>query len=118
MPMELGLELLAVISADLSDTERELFDDVIDEVDRVSLGMLLVDFECTNTRSVIKSSILEAAYFLALLSDESQKLDVHLDMVTRGLFVIAFGMDFAQACSAWKPVQAIAFEYPIDGSVG
>ena len=116
--MELGLELMTVISADLPDTERELVDDVIDKVDRVSLGMLLVDFECTNTRSVINSSILEAAYFLALLSDESQKLDVHLDMMARDLFVVALGMDFAQACSAWQPVQAIAFEYPVDGSVG
>ena len=118
MPMELGLELMTVISADFSYPEWELVDDVIDEADRVSLGMLLVDFECTNTRSVINSSILEAAYLLALLSEESQKLDVHLDMMTRDLFVVALGVNFTHPCSARQPVQAIAFEYPVDGCVG
>jgi hypothetical protein len=39
-------------------------------------------------------------------------------MMARDLFVMAFGMKFAQACSARQPAQAIAFEYPIDGSVG
>ena len=69
MPMELSLELMTVIGADLADTERELIDDVIDEVDRVSLGMLLVDLERANAGGIVNGGILEAAYFLALLSD-------------------------------------------------
>ena len=34
MPVELGLELVAVVGSDFADTERELLDDVIDGVDR------------------------------------------------------------------------------------
>jgi len=37
VPVELCLELMAVIGSDLFDAERELFDDVIDKVDRVGL---------------------------------------------------------------------------------
>ena len=43
MPVELGLELMAVVGPDLLDAERELFDDVIDEVDRVGLCVFVVD---------------------------------------------------------------------------
>ena len=38
VPMELGLELMAIVSPDLFDAERELFNDVIDKVDRVGLN--------------------------------------------------------------------------------
>ena len=38
VPVELGLELMAVVGPDFLDAERELFDDVIDEVDRVCLS--------------------------------------------------------------------------------
>ena len=34
VPMELGLELMPIVGPDFLDAERELFDDVIDEVDR------------------------------------------------------------------------------------
>ena len=43
---ELGLELMAIVSPDLFDAERELFNDVIDKVDRVGLSMFVVDLEC------------------------------------------------------------------------
>ena len=43
MPMELGLELVAVISSHLSDTEREFGDDMVDKGDRISLSMTIVD---------------------------------------------------------------------------
>jgi hypothetical protein len=36
---ELGLELVTIVGSDFVDSERELVDDVIDEVDRVGLGM-------------------------------------------------------------------------------
>ena len=37
LPVELGVELMSVISADLSDADQELFDNVIGEVGRVCL---------------------------------------------------------------------------------
>jgi len=35
MPMELGLEFMAIVRSHFADAERELIDDGIDEVDRV-----------------------------------------------------------------------------------
>jgi hypothetical protein len=40
MPVELGLELVAIVCAYFADAEWELFDDMIDEVDRVGLCVL------------------------------------------------------------------------------
>lgn len=39
VPMELGLELVAIVSSDFANAERELVDNVIDEVDRIGLCM-------------------------------------------------------------------------------
>ena len=44
MPMEFSLKLMAVVGSDLSDTERKLIDDVINEVNGIGLGVFLVDF--------------------------------------------------------------------------
>ena len=35
MPMELSLEFMTIVGSNLADSEREFFDDGIDEVDRV-----------------------------------------------------------------------------------
>jgi hypothetical protein len=35
MPMELSLEFMTIVGSHLADSEREFFDDGIDEVDRV-----------------------------------------------------------------------------------
>ena len=50
MPVELGLEFMAVIRSNLGDTEREFVDDGIDEVDRVRLIVSVVDFQGANAR--------------------------------------------------------------------
>lgn len=81
MPAELCVELMPVIGPDFADTERELIDDMIDEVDGVGLGMPLVDFERPHARCILDGRILEAANLLPSFSDEGRKLDVHLDMM-------------------------------------
>jgi len=43
MAMELRLEFMAVVRPDLADAERELFDNVVREVDCIGLGMFLID---------------------------------------------------------------------------
>ena len=109
MSVEFGLELVTIVWSDFADTERELVDDVIDEVDRVGLGMFFIDFERSDASGIINGCILEATCFFALLSDESQELNVHLDMVARDLFIVTLGVNFAKARSAREPVQAVAF---------
>ena len=65
MPMEFGLELVAIIRPNFTDAKRELFDNVINEVDRACLRVFLIDLESTNSGCVIDGSELKSAYFLA-----------------------------------------------------
>ena len=44
MPMELCLKFMTVIRPDLADAKRELVEDVINEINCIGLGVLLVDF--------------------------------------------------------------------------
>jgi hypothetical protein len=118
MLVELGLELTTVIGSDFTNAEWELVNDAIDKVDRVCLSMFFVDLERSDTSGIVDGHILEAACLLALRSNESQKLNVHLDMVSRHLFDVAFGVDFTKARSAREPVQAVAFEYPVCRCIG
>ena len=43
VPMELDLELMAIVSSNFANAERELLNDMINEVDRVCLRVLVVD---------------------------------------------------------------------------
>lgn len=62
MPMELGLELVTPIGSDRVDSEGELLDDVIDEVDGVRLGVAAIDLQGADTRSVIDGCVLIATH--------------------------------------------------------
>lgn len=73
MPVELGLELMPIVGSDFFDAEWELFDDVIDKVDRVGLCVLVIDLERPDTRSIVDGGILEASYLLAALADEGEE---------------------------------------------
>jgi len=104
MPMELGLELVAVVSPYFLDAEGELFDDVIDEGDGICLVVLFKDFQGTDARGVVDSSVLESTDLLTLFSDKCQELDIHLDVMAGDLFVVSLSMHFAHARSARKPI--------------
>jgi hypothetical protein len=118
VPVELGLELMAVVGSDLFDLERELFDDVIDKVDRVGLSMLVIDLEGPDTRSIVDGGILEASYLLAALADEGEELDVHLDVMARNLLVVTLGVDFTHAGSARQSADTVAAQNARNASVG
>ena len=45
MPVKLGLEFVTIVGADFLDPKRELLDDMINEVDRVSLRVFRINFE-------------------------------------------------------------------------
>ncbi len=68
VPVELGLDLVAVVGAALADAAREGRDDVVDELDGVGLRVAIVDPESTDAGGVIDGSVLEAADLLAVLS--------------------------------------------------
>ena len=74
MPMELGLELMAIVGPHLADPEGEPGNDVIDEGDRIGLGMPVVDLECPDAGRVINRGVLVALDRLAVLSLKDQEL--------------------------------------------
>ena len=117
MPVELGLELVAVVSFYFPDPEREFLDDLVDKIDGIGLGMALVDFQSPHAGCIINCRILESADLFALLSFECQKLNIHLDMVTRYLLVIAFGMNLSHPGAARKAVHAVSFQYSRYGRI-
>ena len=107
MPVELGLELMAIVRPDLAEAERKLFDDVIREIDGVGLGVLFLDLQGANARCIIDGCVLETTYLLTFFTDESQKLNIHLNVMTRDLFLIALGMNLAHAGTARKTVHPV-----------
>ncbi len=72
---------MAVVRADFPNVEQKLVDDVIDEVDRVELGMFVIDFERAHAGRLVDRGILEVANLHTLFSYKSQELDIHLDVV-------------------------------------
>lgn len=118
VPVELGLELMPVIGPDFPDAERELFDDVIDKLDRVGLCVFVIDFERPDARRIVDGGILEAPDFLAGFTDKGKELNIHLDVVPRNLLVVTLGVDFAHARSARQATNAIAAQNARYASVG
>jgi len=117
MPVELSLKLVAIVGAYLLNAERKLFDDVVSEVYGVRLCVTLVDFQCSHTGCIINRGILVAFDLSAAFSSKYQELHVHLDMVTRYLFVVALCMHLPHARAAREAVQLLALEDAIDASI-
>ena len=92
MPTKPGLELVAAVRTDLLDTKREFFNDVIDEVNRIFLRMLVIDFQSPNARGIVNSGVLIAFDLCAFVTFESQKLNVYLDRMSRHLFIVSHGV--------------------------
>ena len=86
MPVELGLELMAVIHANGVDAEWELFDDIIHEIDCVLLGVLWVCLQGSDARGVVNGRILKTFDRFAVFSFEEQEFHIHLDVVAGHFF--------------------------------
>ena len=67
MPVKPGLELMPVVGTDRFNSERKFFNHKINEIDRTVLCMPAVDFECSDTSTVINSRVLEALYSFSAL---------------------------------------------------
>lgn len=65
MPVEQGLEFMAVVSADRRDAEGELLDHVVDEVHGVLLRVAGIDLQRADAGRVVDSRVLVAPHGLA-----------------------------------------------------
>ena len=118
MPMEFGLELMTIIRAHLANAERELFNDVFNEIDGVCLSMLFVDLEGANSGSIVDRGVLEPTDLFASFSFEGQKLNVHLNVMSWHLLLIAFGVQLAHSCASGQTVKAVTLKDTVDAGVG
>ena len=110
MPMELGLPFMSPIRADRVNTEGELLDDVVDEVDRALLVVPLVDLQGADPRGVINGRVLIATDLAIIFRRQCQELHVYLDVMTRDLFSIAASMDGASADIARQGSDPVSLE--------
>ncbi len=88
MPVEFCLPLMPTIRAHCMDAERKLVDDVVDEIDGALLVMPLIDLQRTNSSGIVDRSVLIPAKLAPFLADQSQELDIDLDVMTWYLFGI------------------------------
>ncbi len=114
VPVELGLEFMAVVRAHLADAEREPGDHGIDEVNRVCLIVSIVDFQGADARGIVDCSVLVALDGFPVFALEFQELNVNLDLVAWHLLLTSLGVDLADARAAWQPAEAMALEDTID----
>jgi hypothetical protein len=73
VPMELGLELMAIVGPHLADPEGEPGNDVVDEGDRIGLGVPVVDLERPDAGRIVNGGVLVALDRLAVFSLKDQK---------------------------------------------
>ena len=90
--MEHGLELMAIVGPHLANPEGESGNDVVDEGDRIGLGVLVVDLERSDAGVIINGGVLVALDRFAVFSLKGQELDVDLDLVTGNLLPIVMGV--------------------------
>ena len=102
LPVKFSLELVTIVRSDFTNAEWELFNDMIDEVYCISLSVLLIDLQSADARRVIDGSILETPHLFALISNECQELNIHLNVVTRNLIL--------RSGSALEVLRALATE--------
>ena len=95
MPVKLRLELVPSVRPDGVNPKRKRVDHVIEKTDRVLLRMPSIDSERPNPRGIVDGRVLIATGDLAVLADQLQKSDIHLDVVPRHLLFVSVGRDRA-----------------------
>jgi len=108
---------MAAIGTYRVDPERELPNHIIHKVGGVLLRVQAIDLERPYPRRIINRGILEPAQLLALGIDESEELDINLDVVSRHVFFVAMEARHASgALVARQDVHSMALENVIDAS--
>jgi hypothetical protein len=117
VPMELGLEFVAIIGTNFPDPEGKALDHVVNEGDGIGLGVPTINLEGTDARRIVDGCVLVAPDRFAVLSLECQELHIDLDLVARNLFLIPGCMNLSNPRSSREPVQPIPTEDPIDPGI-
>lgn len=89
VPVECGAEFLAVVGLDLLDLERQLGEDVVDELDGGLLVVARVGAEDPEPGAVIDRGVLVVALLPACLAQWLDELHIDLELVAGALLLIA-----------------------------
>ena len=117
MPMEFGLELVAIVSSNFANAERTLLNDMINEVDRVCLCVFVIDLQSPDTCCIVDCWVWESAHPFAAFSFKVQELDVYLDVMSWNLLLITLGVKFPHARASGQSIEAIAPENAVHPSI-
>lgn len=112
MPMGLGLKLMTVVRPNSMNPESEFRNHIVDETDRIFLGMSRIDLESSDTGRIIHSGILKAANLLPVSTHEIEKFYIHLDLTARNLFFVSLGEHSPCFGIPRETIHPIAFENP------
>lgn len=72
--MELGLQLVTVVSPDFSNADRKVLNDVVNAIDGVGLHVFIKDLERANPDRVISRNILKSTHFFSNFSFKQRNL--------------------------------------------
>ena len=97
------MKLMPIIGSDFSNAEGELFYKIVDEGDGIGLSVALVDFKGPDAGGIINSGVLITLDGLLVFVFECQKLNFNLNLMTRNLFLVSDGVNFAKPRTPWKP---------------
>lgn len=117
VPMDFRQEFMAIVSSNFANAEKKLVNDMIDEVDRVCLRVFVVDLECPDKCRIVDCGVLEPTHLLAAFPFKGQKFDVYLDVMTRYLFLIPFGVQFTHPRTSGQAVEAVTSEGAINPGI-
>jgi hypothetical protein len=117
MPMELCLELMAIVGSHFSNAKGELFDDVVDERDSAGLIVALIDFESSDARCIVDGGVLVTFDRFVVFVLERQELNVNLNLMARNLLLVPDRMNFAKPGAARQAIGAIALENAVNASI-
>ena len=97
VPVELGLELVAVIRPYRMDAEREPLYDKVDKFDCHRLVVPVVDSQRPDAGGIIYGGILETPDGHARWVFEHQEFNIDLDVMPRDLLLVTLGLNGAEA---------------------
>ncbi|GEM_PF-5444838 len=80
--------------------------------------MAIIDLEGADACCVINSCVLETPDGFTIIPFEFKEFYINLYLMARYALLVALSMDFSNACTAWKPTEAIASKNAVDASIG
>src|SRR6516225_4150879 len=110
MPMEQRLELMPAVRPHGVNPERELLDDMVDEGNRVLLGVTPVDLESPHPGGIIDRRVLVTPNPLAVFALQRQELHVDLHVMAGDLFLVPMRVHGAPPDAIREPIHAMALE--------